>query len=109
MVELIFVESIIHLFTFLAVLFPLLIITSILIKEREELIISMLWIVLGLLPMAIYHLLEFLNYFHIELLPAEGTFAHSLISHGTVVIAFLSIGWFMYIFKKRYINPIYKN
>lgn len=107
MADIFFIESIIHLLTFLSVLIPLIIIIRILIKEREELITSMLWIVLGLIPMAIYHLLEFLSYFGIDFLPSEGTFAHSLISHGTVVIAFLSIGWFMHIFKKRYINPIY--
>lgn len=102
--DILLVHSLVHFFTFLMVLIPITIIISILTKERGELTISLLWFVVGLSPLAIYHLFEFLNLFNIVLLPAEETLMHSVISHTAVIIAFLSVGWFVYLFKKRYIT-----
>ena len=80
----------------------------ILLKERgEELINSMWWIVAGLLPLAIYHLFEFLLVFNINFLPAEETQIHLILDHALVIVAFISVSWFIYLFKKRYVDPAY--
>ena len=61
---------------------------------------------LGLVPLVIFHLLEELPIFNIELLLFE-ELVHP-IHDITVIIAILSFTWLLYWFRKIYVNPIYK-
>lgn len=94
--------------TFLAILFPTLMVINILKREVGDLTKSLLWLLIGFLPIALFDLLEALSLMNIvHILPAEGTKFLSIIEHGVIVFAFLVFGKFLYIFKKKYVDPMY--
>ena len=97
MIDALLIEHFSHLIVFLIVLIPIALIVSILVKEREELTMSLIWFVVGLLPLAVYHLLEFLAFFNLFWFPLEGTPSHLVLDHIVVIIAFLSVGFFVYL------------
>ena len=101
------IESIVHVLTFLVIIIPIYLIWQILRKEVGDITKSLTWVVIGLIPLALYHFLEFLEHFGIMLLPAEGAVSHVVIDHVVAMIAILSFTWFLYFFKKKYIDTIY--
>ncbi len=107
------IDFLIHFVTFIAVFLPLSVLLLIQsrefgrvigLKSRNEVVRSLNFLVLGLLPIAVFHFLEVLSFFGIELLSHENTFLHVLIEHTALIIAFLSITWFLLKFKQKFIE-----
>ena len=100
-------EILMHLITFLVILLPLALLVFILKKESEELTNSLGVPLVGLIPLAAYHLFEFLLYFGINWFPPEEVLSHEMIGHIVAIIAFLGFAVFLYSFKKKYIDSVY--
>jgi hypothetical protein len=107
------IEVLIHLAAFFTIFLPLFVLLRIRsreyskvigLKSRNEIIKSLTPLVLGLVPLALIHLLGALSYFGINVLPPEHTFFHLVISHIVLVIAFLSITWFLLKFEQKFIE-----
>jgi hypothetical protein len=107
------VHFLMHLVTFLAIFLPLFVLLKIRneennkflgFKSRNDLIGSLNIVFIGLIPIAAHHLLEAVEFFGVIILPEEGTFFHLLIEHTALVIAFISITWFLINFKKIFVE-----
>ncbi|MBU2476211.1 hypothetical protein KKG83_01940 [Candidatus Micrarchaeota archaeon] len=103
----------IHLITFLVIFLPLFVLLKIKneehnkflgFKSRNELIRSLNLVIIGLVPIAVYHLFEAIEFFGIIILPEEGTLFHIFIEHAVLILAFLAITWFLINFKKIFVE-----
>ncbi len=99
----------IHIITFLFILIPLFLLYRIKskeyskligIKSKNKLIKSLNLIVLGFIPIALIHLFEALSVYGINILPHETTLFHMTAEHLALIIAFISISFFLLKFEQ---------
>jgi len=100
-------EFYIHLLTFLIVLFPGWLILKIMQKDRGQFTKMLVLVLFGLLPMALYHLVEALVAVGVIPFFQEGAFSRIVAEHVVVVLAFASFSYFLSFYYNRYIKPIY--
>ncbi len=98
------VHAIGHISVFLILLIPLYIIFGILRCYKGKFAKVFVLLVLSLIPMALFHFLESLAYFGIEVVPME---YGEWLEHAVAAIAVLAVGGFLYWFDSHYIRPLY--
>ncbi len=91
-----------HASVFVAMFVPLWIALGILKCYKGKFAKVFILLVLGLLPMALFHFLESLMYFGIEVVPQD----HEWLEHLVAVIAVLAVGGFLYWFNAQYVQPL---
>ncbi len=100
----------IHLLHFAPAIFaviPIVVLISMIKKSGKDVMRTVfVLMVVGFIPLVVYHSIHGLMAFDIHLLE-EGTLINNVLEHVVVVIALLSVTGGLVIFKKRFIDPIY--
>ncbi|MFH1545135.1 MAG: hypothetical protein ABIE23_03545 [archaeon] len=105
-------EFLVHFIAFVFIFLPLFVLWRIRsreysnvigLKSRNELIRSLNFIVVGLLPLAVIHLLEAISFFVVIEMVSHENFFYLLIEHSALVIAFISITWFLLKFEQIFV------
>lgn len=101
----VFADFLLHMSIFIALFIPLFIFWKIYSKSKEEFAKKLFIPAIGLILIAIEHLLHSLMYFNIELI--KDPFIESIFEHGSVIFLILTYAYFLLWFKKSYVDPIY--